>query len=144
MGLESIGSSPMFPILMFKLDHIHFINHLKINTARRNFFFETIVNKKVLEFIRLIYRLNIIRRYIRLTNKTYRIYPAWSGCAAHFKSIKCYRPNNNPIIVSYKALLILQNHTGVSDIILSTPRGILTQREAIKFRTGGILMCMIC
>lgn len=133
----------MFPSLMLRLDHIHFINHLKINVARRTFVFKTIINRKVLEFIKLLYSLKIIRKYYKITSKVYRIYPNWVHYSPVVKNIKCYRPNNNPIRISYKALLVLQMNSGASHIILHTPRGLLTHQEAIKNRVGGILVCTL-
>ncbi len=143
MGLESIGSSPMFPSLMLRLDHIHFINHLKMNVARRTFVFKTIVNTRVLEFIKLLYNLRLIRKYYKITSKVYRIYPNWVNYSPIIKNIKCYRPNNNPIKISYKALLVLQMNSGASYIVLHTPHGVLTHQDAIRRHVGGILLCTI-
>lgn len=115
-----------------------------MNVARRTFVYKTIVNKSVLEFIKLLYSLKIIRKYYKVTSKVYRIYPNWVYYSPVIKNIKCYRPNNNPIKISYKALLVLQMNSGSSYVILHTPKGILTHQEAIKKHVGGILLCTIC
>ena len=49
---------------------------LMIFNKKENFFFEVIVNEKILKFINLLYKLNVIRRFVRVTPKKYRIYTA--------------------------------------------------------------------
>lgn len=133
----------MFPKYLVRLDYVFFANQLKINIARRNFFFETIVNEKILKFINLLYRLHIIRRFVRITTKRYRIYTAWIGQRSTLLRLRCYSRTFNPIRVSYKALLVLKSYTFNSYLILNTPQGLITHHEALSLRTGGVLICTI-
>lgn len=96
-----------------------------------------------MKFIDLLYRLNFIRRYIRLTTKKYRIYTAWNGHMSTLNSIRVYRRAANPVRISLNALMILTTHTYASHLILNTSKGLITHREAIKRRTGGILVAII-
>ena len=54
-----------------------------------------------------------------------------------------YRRAANPVRISLNALMILTTHTYASHLILNTPKGLITHREAIKRRTGGILVAII-
>jgi hypothetical protein len=60
---------------MINLNFVHFFNHLKLNIARKSFFFDIYINKPILTLIQILYKLNIIRRFTKLTLKTYRIFP---------------------------------------------------------------------
>lgn len=125
------------------MDYTFFVSHLKIHIARKNFFFDVIVNEKVLKFIDLLYRLNHIRRYVRLTAKRYRIYTAWNGHISTLNSIRIYRRAANPVRISLRALMILTTHTYASHLVLNTPKGLMTHREAIRRRVGGILVAIV-
>lgn len=142
MGLDSIGSSPMFPNILM-MNYVFFSNHLKIAIAQRNFCFNVHVNEKVLKFIHIFRKLNIIRRLIKLGPKTYRIYIPWYNNHPRLKSLKFYSLGAHPLRLSHASLLLLNTHTHNSHIILSTSRGLLTHREALKYHLGGILICIV-
>lgn len=57
--------------------------------------------------------------------------------------IKSHERGRNSIRMTFKSLVILQKHTLNSHLILSTPKGLLTHKEAVKLKTGGFLVCTI-
>ena len=60
---------------MTVLDYRFFINQLKINIAQQQFYFDCIMNTQVKVFVKVLYRLGIVRRFIRLNDKRFRVYP---------------------------------------------------------------------
>jgi len=127
---------------MLRLDYTFFINQLKINLAQKSFFFDTITNLKVLNFIKLLYKLGVVRRYLRVSAKKYRIFPNWVGNRSTLARIKFFQ-KKTPIKLSYKALKLLNLYTFSSYILLNTDNGLLTHSEALQRRKGGQLVCII-
>ena len=143
MGLVSTGSNPVFPILMTNLDYAYFINHLKLNIARKNYFFDVKVNRKVTRLIKILYKLNVIRRFVIITPYKYRIYTSWFDRNSNALKLKNYSRALNPIRLKLRSLNILKFNTYNSYLILSTSKGLLTHQEAIKEKVGGFLICTI-
>ena len=127
---------------MLRLDYTFFINQLKINLAQKSFFFDTITNLKVLNFIKLLYKLGVVRRYLKVSSKKYRIFPNWVGNRSTLALIKFFQ-KKTPIKLSYKALKLLNLYTFSSYILLNTDNGLLTHNEALQRRKGGQLVCII-
>jgi len=132
----------VFPI-MLKLNFVHFFNHLKLNIARKAFFFDVNINKDLLNLLNLLYKLNVIRRFTKLTMKTYRIFPSWRDTYSTSTSIKLHYRSLNPIKLNLNSLHLLKNQTFNSHLLLNTSKGILTHKEAITAQVGGTLICTI-
>jgi len=132
-----------FQILMTQLNYTYLINHLKLNIARKNYFFDIKVNNKILKLIKVFYKLNIIRRFVLLTPYKYRIYTTWFDRYSSILNLKNYSRTSNPIRIRLNSLNILKTNTYNSYLILSTPKGILTHQEAIHYKVGGFLICII-
>lgn len=128
---------------MLQFNYSYLINHLKINTARRTYFFDIFVTPQVLSLLFILQELNVIRRFSRITQSKYRIFPSWSAKNPAYTRIKMFSRSTNPITIRWKALTILQHNTGNSSLILSTPKGLITHQEAIRQKTGGHLICLI-
>ena len=143
MGLDSIGSSPMLPNYLLKLNYVYFINHLKLNIAKQNFFFDIIVTPSVKQMLHIFYTLGIVRRFHRLQSTRYRVYPGWSSSSLLYRRVKVYSHTKNPLKISVKALSVLKQSTGCSSLILSTSKGVITHQEALRLRLGGQLICII-
>lgn len=60
-----------------------------------------------------------------------------------FKSVRLVSSSSRKYTLSLKSLIILQKSLKSSILILSTPKGILTHKEAIKFKVGGLGICFI-
>jgi hypothetical protein len=61
---------------MMQLNYTYLLNHLKLSTARRHYFFEVLVTPKVLDFLHLLQELNVIRRFYRIRDNRYRVHPS--------------------------------------------------------------------
>jgi ribosomal protein S8 len=111
--------------------------------ARKDLFYEVIVNDQTHELMLLLFRLNVIRRYVKLAPKRYRIYPSWTNNRSSNVRLKCYSRGVNPICLSIKSLKILRVSHGTSELILSTTEGIITHHDALRLNVGGALMCVL-
>lgn len=142
MVLDSIGSSPMFPTKITVLDYRFLVNQLKMGTAQKGCFFECAMNVRTLVFLKILYKLGFIRKYVRLTAKTYRIFPNWRNGRSTIKHIRFFQVKT-PLKLTVKALSILRHVTFNSFLILETDRGLMTHRDAIDYKLGGHLICSL-
>jgi ribosomal protein S8 len=60
-----------------------------------------------------------------------------------FNSVRLVSTLTRKYIVKYKALKIIKQSIGTSTLVLSTDKGLITHREALKLRKGGILLYVI-
>lgn len=118
------------------------VNQMKINIASKNFFFNIRYNRQMKPMLTLLTRLNLIRRYFFINTSYIRIFPNWVGERSTLKKVRFFQ-KNPPLNLTLRSLKILNTHTFNSLIILSTPRGLITHKEALRFRTGGLLVCLL-
>lgn len=128
---------------MLQLNFVYFFNHLKLNIAKKAFFFDIHVNTSLVKLIDILYKLNVIRRFTKLTSKTYRIFPSWRDTYSTSVSIKLHYKSLNPVKLNLSSLRILTTETFNSHLLLNTPKGILTHKDAISAKVGGTLICTI-
>ena len=60
-----------------------------------------------------------------------------------FKSIRLISTPSKKHRLSLKSLNLLNKTLKASVLILSTDKGILTHREALKFKIGGLALCVV-
>lgn len=128
---------------MLIINYNYFITHLKLNISRRSFFFDIYINNKLISFLKVLYELNVIRRFSKLTPKKYRIFLFWRNNSVNTTTIKLYNRSSNRIQLHLNALRVLTQQTYNTNLILSTSKGILTHQQAIKANVGGFLICSI-
>jgi len=54
-----------------------------------------------------------------------------------------YNRGSNRVYLHLSALRILTQQTYNTNLVLSTPKGLLTHQQAIKANVGGFLICSI-
>ena len=87
--------------------------------------------------------LNIIRRYYKVSGSMYRVFPAYSRARRRVRDYKTYTRVNGRIRLQLKALRLLNINTPHSYYILDTDKGLITHKEALKLKTGGLLLMII-
>lgn len=139
----TMGSSPVFPTIIYNFSLSYVINLININKAHKVLFFDLFFTKKTFIYIKLLHRLNYIFNY-KLLKKN----------STPFIRIYVYYWNNNPVgyqfkliskpshsfFVSLKSLTLLSKRTGSSIFLISSSQGLLTHYEAIQKKTGGLLL----
>lgn len=128
---------------MTLVNYTFFINHLKINIAKKRYFFDVLTNAKILNLINVLYRINVVRRFVRLRGNKYRIYLTWFDKHSNPFTLKTVNRSHNFVRIKARSLKILANHTLTSHLILSTSKGLITHQEALKHKVGGFLICTI-
>ena len=119
-----------------------FINQLKMCIANKNFFFDINLTNQIKPMLNLFLRLNFIRRYIHLTKIKIRVFPNWVSERSTLKKVRFFQKNPSPTL-SLRSLTILNTHTFNSLLVLNTPYGLITHKEALRLKTGGFLICLI-
>jgi len=98
--------------------------------------------KKCLMVLRVLYREGLIRGY---TYNKYRIdvYVKFTGSTTKpiIKHIQPISTSGRPIFVNTKTLAKLVHSNEV--FLISTPKGILTLKEALQQNVGGLLVCKV-
>lgn len=129
---------------MQKIYYISYIlNLININKAKKNLSFFILFTVKNYHFVKILKKFNVIYdyrllkknkfNYIQITLFFYKNKPV----CHHFKLIS---HQSKIIVISYKSLLLLNKKTSSSVFLLSTSKGIISNKEAINYKIGGILL----
>lgn len=118
------------------------INHLKLAVAKKHFFFLLNYTKRVEVLLKVLKKLNLIRRFYSSNSKKFVIFPTYTKKAVG-SYLRVYYRLRNPIIIRHSALVLINKSLGNSTIIFETSKGLITQAEALKAKIGGVLVCII-
>jgi len=118
------------------------INHLKLAVAKKHFYFLLNYTKRVQSFLRVLKKLNLIRRFHVLNSKKFVVFPTYAKKSTG-SYLRVYYRLRNPIVVRHAALVLINKSLGNSIVLVDSSRGVVTQAEALKLRIGGILICII-
>lgn len=123
----------------------YFLNQLRIASFGRKLFFDAYISTATKPVVLILQGLNIIRRFYRLKASTnlYRVFPAYSRYCKYARTITPYLKSRGRIRMDYESLRLLNVNTPHSYYILETTQGIMTHKEAIKQRIGGLLLFIV-
>lgn len=140
----SMGSNPVFPIILKHYYFSYLLSTLNINKLHKNLSFSIIFNKKNLQIITVFKKLNLIYKYTLINKKNIILINVnlyfYKNKPTIFSSKIISKPSKN-FFLSYDSLRLLTKKTGNSIFLLSTPKGILTHKDAVKLKTSGFLIC---
>lgn len=128
--------------------HLKFLSQLRINIAKKNLFFKISISKQELQMMKLLTTRGIIRRYFKLHSDLvdrdlYLIYPNHTRRDNGNLRLVLFSKNADQISLTLQSLKIINLASGASSFILKTNKGLLTHQEAIKYKVGGILLCLL-
>lgn len=119
------------------------LNLININKAKKNLCFSLLFTVKNYQFVRILKKFNVIYDYklfkknnfnhIKITLFFYKNNPV----CFNFKIIS---RQSKVFTISYHSLLLLTKKSGSSIFLLSTSKGILSNKEAIHQKIGGVLL----
>lgn len=119
------------------------LNLININKAKKNLCFSLLFTVKNHQFVKILKKFNVIHdyklfkknnfNYIKITLFFYKNNPI----CFNFKIIS---RQSKIFTISYQSLLLLTKKSGSSIFLLSTAKGILSNKEAIHQKTGGVLL----
>lgn len=129
---------------MYKTYNISYVlNLININRAKKNLSFFVLFTIKNYQFIKILKKFNVIHDYKLLKKNNFNyikitlfFYKNKSICH-NFKLIS--RPSKI-FTISYQSLILLTKKSGSSVFLISTSKGLLSNKEAINQKIGGILL----
>ena len=129
--------------LILNNSYTYVISHLKLGLARKSFFFSIFLTQPVLNFLRILKKQNLIRRFQIMKNSTCRVFPTYNKSLLPISIVKHYYKLNRPIYLKVQALKLLSMSLKQSTFILETSKGLVTHNEALRLNVGGVLVCKI-
>ena len=142
MGLDSTGSSPVFPNMNID-SYTYFFNQLRVTSAQRKLYFETRLTTKTKSLALLLVQLNVLRRFQKIDNGYYRVFPAYSRFRKQARSIKTFTRSRGRHRFKLSTIRTLNLNTPHTHYILETDRGLMTHKDAIKGSLGGLLLVIV-
>ena len=136
MGLTSIGSNPMFPIINKVLWIAYFLNHYRLALASRQFFFFLRKNKKTISYLKLFKTLGIILNFFFFNNRL-KCFLKFFNHITIYKNFKLISKLNHFFYIKHEQLKIIAKYTGNSIYILSTPLNLISHKIALEKKIGG-------
>lgn len=144
-GPREYGFESRVSNFMITNQHSYFLNQLKLGSSGRKYFFDARVTSATKPLAELLQRLNVIRRFAKLHSdkQVYRVFPAYSRHRRYSRSLTLYTKSSKTIILSYQSLRLLNQNSPYTYYVVETPKGVMTQKEAIAHRTGGNLLLIV-
>lgn len=139
----STGSNPVFPTMIYNFSISYLINLININKMHKNLYFEIIYTKKIYNFLNFLKKHNVIYKYILIKNdnKTkIKIYLYYYKNKTIFNNFKLISKPSHKINTSLHSLRLLDKKSGSSVFIISTSKGFITHKEALKNQISGYLV----
>ena len=130
--------------------HAYVINHVNILLSRKQRYIEIVLTRKTLKLVRTFYKYGIIRNYIilqKLEKRKIVSYIRFNGVffkgESYYRSVRLVSSPSRKHNISLKGLNLIRHSVGHSLIILETSRGLISHKEALRFGTGGAILCVI-
>lgn len=145
-GSKEYGFESHVSNTMYNYAWNYVINHLQLNSSKKNLKFDILYTKKILHIIKFFKRIGLIKNfYLFRTNNLIKIkiFIAFHKKLPLCKHMRLISTPSRFFFISYKALLLLHNRTLNSFYVLSTPHGLISHVEALKLRIGGKLMILL-
>ena len=121
----------------------HLMNHFNIATAQKSLYFDVHITRRSLQLLHLLYDLNMVRTYKKRSLNFYRVYPTYTLHRAKTRVIRTYFRSDHYLTIPLNLLRVANVNRPFSYIVLETDRGILTHKEALKFKLSGRLIMHI-
>ncbi len=139
----SMGSNPVFPIININYNLSFISNLITINRLRKILSFKIIFSKQNLNIIKFFKKINLIYKYtiIKNKNKNYiRINLYFFKNNKIAPAFKIISKPSKKFFISLNSLRLLDKKTGRSLFLISSSKGLLTQKTALKYKTSGYIV----
>ena len=123
--------------------YTYFLNQLRVTSAQKKLYFDVRTTTKTRALATLLVRLNVIRRFYRLNYEVYRVYPAYTRFRKYARPIKGFTRSNGRHRFRLRTLRVLNLNTPNTHYILETNQGLMTHKEALRLRLGGLLLLIV-
>jgi len=129
--------------MLYTYNVSYVINLININKLKKNLHFNIFFTKKNLLFINFLKNFSFINKYyiIKMKNKFYiKIYLYYYKNKIISNNFKILSTPSKSFFLSYKSLRLLSKRTSSSIFILSTDKGILSHKQALNQKLGGLVL----
>ena len=123
--------------------YTYFLNQLKVTSSQKKLYFDARTTTKTRTLANLLVRLNVIRRFHRLNTDVYRIYPAYTRFRKYSRPMKGFTRSNGRHRFRLQTLQVLNLNTPNTYYILETTQGLMTHKEALRLKLGGLLLLIV-
>lgn len=143
----SVGSNPAFPNMYIPYElNSYVINHVNIAISRKLLKITIKFSVKIIKLVHTLHRLGVIKSFrLSKRNKNYYITlsPFFYKSSTYFSKVKLVSTSSKKFYISYWALRFVDKSVGNSIYVLSTSKGLLTHKECMKFKIGGVLLFLV-
>jgi len=127
---------------------LKFISQFKIYTAKKSIYFDTYLTTEDLKLVSIFKSKNLVTRIkpIKQTyskNIKYRIFPNLTLLSNTNARIALFSRNTPHLTISLEGIRLLNYGCGESVLLLETPKGLITHKEALVYGVGGELFAYI-
>lgn len=123
--------------------YCNLINLIKLAYCMRQDYIYIKFVKKLLPILNLLIKINYINNYQILTNDTLIIYLAYKNKTPIWNNLKLYYRSSKYTYVNINKLKKFYHNEFNKLIIISSPRGLITHEEAIKYNVGGKILFIL-
>ena len=123
--------------------YTYFLNQLKVTSSQKKLYFDVRITTKTRTLASLLVRLNVIRRFHVLNREVYRVYPAYTRFRKYTRPIKGFTRSNGRHRFKLQTLQVLNLNTPNTYYILETTQGLMTHKEALRLKLGGLLLLVV-
>ena len=132
---------------MYQSPYAYLIAHLNLALKNDKRIHRILCTKKTLKLMRVLRQEGCVTYLIPRTGsvtKKYMLFtPYFYKQTTFFKCIRLISTISKKFTVTLKALIIINRSLKSSILLIETSKGILTHKDALRLRVGGLLLCVI-
>lgn len=139
----SMGSSPMFPTIVYNYSWSYVLNAINWASAHKKFYVEIRYTRKSFLFLNVLKKVNYVGNfYVFRKNNLIRIriVPSYFKSQPIATKLRILSSPAQSYPVSLRSLYLLKKRSGCAIYLLSTSRGVITLNEALKFKVSGHML----
>jgi ribosomal protein S8 len=123
--------------------YCNLINLIKLSYCMRQDYIYIKFVKKLLPILNLLVRVNYINSYKILTDNTLIIYLVYRNKKSVWNNVKLYYRQSRYTYINIHRLKKFHYNEFNKLMIISSPRGIITHEDALKYNVGGKLLFVL-
>lgn len=146
MGLKSTGSIPVFPTNVYYSSNSLVSNRINLALSKNSHRNKVIYTRKTFNFLQSIAALGVLNGVFITKERGYsyiKFSVFFYKNTSFFHKVKHVSTSSKRFFMTYKALKTLTTSLKASTIILSTSKGLVTHRQAMNLKIGGLVIFII-
>ena len=137
-----MGSNPMFPTKIKRLDYTYLFTKLNLSFIRKRLFFDFPLKKNFLSLLIFLKKNSLIKAFFKIKPNKYRVYLSHTKNYKFDRKKQLFFKKRSTFNLSFHAIKLLNYNLKNSFLILETQQGLITQKEAFKRKIGGIAIAI--